>query len=413
MPRQAKFPLINCKYFSWYFRKKSSGVWYADGRHNKGYDLGKPSLNTKDQYEARQRLIELDAYMAVQLGLASESHISSDATADLTLAEGWELYIERCRQPEILEGISARSCQRYQAVRDKHLTFCHNKGYRFWSDITKATTQKYGKWLAEQDYSDNTIVLELNLICAISKWHVEEQRLPPECRFFLKLSKSGETTTYCYSREQVTEMIKYCQSDPDLHWIGRVIVGLATSGMRINELAGLRWSDVDIASKTIRLSDERSRARRQQMGTERRLKGKRGRSIPMHPEFYRAIEGIPRSRDGLIFRGKMGGKIRDRRVLEVLQKNVIENLKSKFPTPPGEIGFANGTVHGLRHYFCSEAYRDGATDAELLDWLGHKDSVIMQRYRHLREEDSRRRMEQISFFDRGDEKDDTIKAANN
>ena len=83
---------------------------------------------------------------------------------------------------------------------------------------------------------------------------------------------------------------------------------------------------------------------------------------------------------------------------------MIETLKHEFPTPQGEAGFADGTVHGLRHFFCSEAYRHGSRDAELLEWLGHRDSVILKLYRHLRREDSHRRMQQINFLGSDDGK---------
>jgi integrase len=92
-------------------------------------------------------------------------------------------------------------------------------------------------------------------------------------------------------------------------------------------------------------------------------------------------------------------------VLEALQGRVIEPLKDELPTPEGEVGFDCGTIHGLRYFFCSEAYRNGAKDAELLEWLGHRDSEIMKLYRHLRREDSHRRMEQISFLGSDDEEE--------
>lgn len=60
----------------------------------------------------------------------------------------------------------------------------------------------------------------------------------------------------------------------------------------------------------------------------------------------------------------------------------------------------------MRHYFCSEAYRNGATDAELLEWLGIRSSKIMNLYRHLRPEDGQRRMEQINFLGSDDEEGD-------
>ena len=92
-------------------------------------------------------------------------------------------------------------------------------------------------------------------------------------------------------------------------------------------------------------------------------------------------------------------------MLEALQDRVIVTLNEEFPTPAGQIGFANGVPHGFPHYFCSEAYRNGATDAELLEWLGHRDSEMMKLYRHLRPEDGQRKMGQINFLGSDDEKD--------
>ena len=200
-------------------------------------------------------------------------------------------------------------------------------------------------------------------------------------------------------------MVAFCRADAGLFWLADVITALATSGLRINELAKLRWTDIDLPSNTIRLTDERARPRRKQTGQERRIKGKRGRALPMNPAFRDVLAALPRHRDGLIFRGQKGGRLSDRRVLKALQDRVIETLKHEFPIPDGETGFADGTIHGLRHYFCSEAYRSGARDAELLEWLGHRDSVILNLYRHLRREDSHRRMEQINFLGSDDGED--------
>ena len=200
-------------------------------------------------------------------------------------------------------------------------------------------------------------------------------------------------------------MVNFCNASPSLVWLAQVITALATSGLRINELANLRWTDIDLPSNTIRLTDEHARPRRKQTGQERRIKGKRGRALPMHPAFRDVLSALPRHRDGLIFRGQQGGRLSDRRVLAALKSRVIEKLKHKFPTPDGETGFADGTIHGLRHYFCSEAYRNGAKDAELLEWLGHRDSEMMKLYRHLRREDSQRRMEQIKVLGSDDGED--------
>ncbi len=396
MPRKPKNAPIVCDNFTWYLRRKSSGVYFADGRINSQCNLGKPSLGTRDREEALRRLRNLDMQKAIELGLVEPER--QDAADDVSIERGWQLYMERCEQPEILEGVSPATRQRYLAVRKKHLEFCAAKSYKKWSEMTKKTTKKYGAWLAKKEYADRTIVLELNLICSIVKWLVEEEHLPSSCRFLLKLSKPEGSTTFCYTKQQVARMVKFCDKTSSLVWLAQVITALATSGLRINELAKLRWTDIDLPSSTIRLTDERARPRRKQTGHERRIKGKRGRALPMHPAFRKVLAVLPRHQDGRVFRGQMGGRLSDRRVLEALQRRVIEPLKEEFPTPAGETGFTDGTIHGLRHFFCSEAYRNGAKDAELLEWLGHRDSEIMKLYRHLRREDSHRRMEQINFL---------------
>lgn len=74
---------------------------------------------------------------------------------------------------------------------------------------------------------------------------------------------------------------------------------------------------------------------------------------------------------------------------------MIVPLKKRFPTPPGEIGFEHGRVHSFRHFFVSEAFRQGATEGEVMEWVEHRDSKMVAHYRHLRKDDSHRRMEQI------------------
>jgi hypothetical protein len=77
---------------------------------------------------------------------------------------------------------------------------------------------------------------------------------------------------------------------------------------------------------------------------------------------------------------------------------VIEPLKSRFPTPAGEIGFESARIHSFRHAFVSQSFLDGASEGENREWVGHTNSGIVERYRHLRNEDARRKMDRIDFF---------------
>ena len=106
-----------------------------------------------------------------------------------------------------------------------------------------------------------------------------------------------------------------------------------------------------------------------------------------------------RGADGRVFHAQRGGQLRPRNVLAAFIRDVIEPLKDKFPTPPGEIGFEHGRLHSFRHYFVSQAFLGGASEGEIREWVGHADSKMVEHYRHLGRKDAVRRMEQITFVD--------------
>jgi integrase len=100
-----------------------------------------------------------------------------------------------------------------------------------------------------------------------------------------------------------------------------------------------------------------------------------------------------------VFHAERGGRLRPNNVLHVFVRNVIEKLKEKFPTPPGETGFEHGRLHSFRHFFVSQAFLGGASEGEIREWVGHADSKMLEHYRHLGRKDALRRMEQINFVD--------------
>jgi integrase len=90
--------------------------------------------------------------------------------------------------------------------------------------------------------------------------------------------------------------------------------------------------------------------------------------------------------------------LRENNALAALKKRVIQPLVKQFPTAEGEIGFEHGTFHSFRHYFTSQCFLGGASEGEVKEWLGHRDSKITEIYRHLRSDDAQRKMRQIDFL---------------
>jgi integrase len=380
--------------FVWHLRCRG-GVYYADGRYNKA-DLGKHSLGTRDRAEALENLKKLDRKKAIELGILVPS--KPPTNADLPIEEGWRIYMEDRKKPQLFGGISEGSAKRYESVRAKHEEFCRKHGILLWQQINAENAEAYGLWLGKQSYADRTTHFEVTEVKTVMNWLIDQKRLSPEHRVVLLLVKPEGCDAYCYTIEQVSDMVLYCKAN-ELVWLADVLIGLACTGLRINELASLRWSDLDQKAGMLRLTDERWSHRRIKLGSARHTKGKRTRCLPIHPDLMKVLVRLPKTVDGLIFHGPLGSKLQDSTVLRNLKDNVIDKLKSKYPTPPGELGFEHGKVHSMRHYFCSESFRNGATEAQLLEWLGHRDSKMVAHYRRLRPDDSKKLMSSMRLLD--------------
>lgn len=394
MSKKPKAREIRAEFFTWRLFVRN-GVYYADGRHE---GLGKHSLSTRSESDALEQLRHLDRSKAEERGVVAGK--ASGPIRSVGLIDGWSLFMAHRNRPQVMGGTSAGTIKRYRAVRDKHIEFCVSRGLKTWDQVDRRTTEAYGSHLAAKEYADRTIYTELTLIVSVVKWLVDEGCLATSSRFSLPLTKPEGSDTYCYSEGEVKAIIARCEADTKLHWLRDIVVALALTGLRIGELGALRWTDIDWTSGTLRLTDERSSVRRKALGTVRTTKGKRGRSLVLLPSFQATLERMQRHPDGRIFHGPGGGKFKQDKVRRVFIRHVIEELKKEFPTPTGEIGFEHGRLHSFRHFFVTEAFRCGRSEAEIMAWVGHRDSKIVALYRHLRVDQNREQWTQLDFIGR-------------
>ncbi len=398
MARPGKGDVINGEYFVWRLFNRD-GVFYADGRGNQP-SIGKHSLNTRDRPEALERLRQLDRLKAVELGKCLPSTIPSDAR--VTISAGWQMYLNHARRPEINGGTSPKTQSRYTAVRDKHEAYCRAHSVEFWDQVDRDQFDGYSRYLNQRKFAPRTLYLELTTIKSVNKYLIRGKRLADSCRLDSSLKRPHGTDTYCYKLTEVQAMVAHCQAHPHLSWMDAVIQSLALTGMRIGELASLKWTDIKLDGAGvpgfISLTDDRASARRQSNFEQRRIKGRRGRIVPIHSALKRVLANLPRHPDGRLFHGPQGGKLKPDTVRNIFVRDVIGPLKSQFPTPKGEVGFADGRLHSFRHYFVSQAFLQGATESEVKQWVGHRDSRVVEIYRHLSDEESRQKLERLNLL---------------
>ena len=375
MPAKQK-KTIQCEHFRWKFGRRTNGVWTADGRSN-SINLGRHSLGTRDEEEARKLLHLLDREMAIRHGLA-DAPVANDRTENpnLRLEDGRKLYVDFISRPRVAGGVRASSQKRYRAVFDKFLFFLREQGIAFWNQMSVEILESYARHLERKGYAFRTQYLELTTLIQTMNWLIRRGHLPAECRIALPLRKpSDDSDTYCYRPEEFHAMLDYCRSQPELQWLADVILALGVTGLRISELRNLRWSDVDLEQEMVKLVDESSRKVRGS-SAPRTVKGGYSRSFPIHPELDKVLRRIPRHADGFVFHGPEGGRLKPDTVRRSLVRDVIEPLADRFPTSSGSIGFRDGRLHSLRHFFCSLCANRGIPERVVMRWLGHRDSRI-------------------------------------
>jgi integrase len=391
MLRKLTNKFVQCRYFRWRLYQRG-GMWHADGRSNKR-DAGRHSLGTRDREEALQQLQELDAKMAVEFKLAPPSAIPTVKAEPVLLEDGRKLYEEHSRRPRAIGGVKQSTQKRNRAVFNKVLDWAKRQGLRAWNDVTESKLTAYATYLEDEGYAPKTIRIELTTIVQAHKWLRKERHLLDAEPLNLTIRKQESERRYCYRRDEVHAMLAHCREQADLAWLVGVIVGLACTGLRISELASLRWSDIDLVTNFIKLVDEGGQPKKSSRA-RRETKSGRSRMLPIHPDLGAILRSLPKH-DQYLFHGPRGGRLKPDTVRNVLIREVIKTLEPKFPSPEDEKGFKDGRLHSFRHYFVSMCANNNIPERVTMEWLGHQDSEMVRHYYHLHDDEARRQMDRL------------------
>jgi integrase len=251
-----KGDLIQGAYYRWLLGKRK-GVFFADGRANRPA-LGRHSLATRDRREAIEAIRKLDLLKAVEAGRADRAMLGRKNEENLPLREGRELYAAHIARARVVGGARPTTAKRYRTVFDKFEIFAKGEGIATWNEVDHSLLERYAAHLDDQGYAYATEYLELTTLKQAVKWFIGEQKLPVDCTIHLPLKKPHGTTTYCWRPVEITAMIRHCDDCPKLRFLGDILLALACTGLRISELASLRWSDVDLGKNIVRLTDDAS-----------------------------------------------------------------------------------------------------------------------------------------------------------
>jgi integrase/recombinase XerC len=139
-----------------------------------------------------------------------------------------------------------------------------------------------------------------------------------------------------------------------------------STGIRVSELVGLDWSDVDFQLGIVRVLGKGSKERIVPIG-EIALQALREYSQDLHKRWQLRCKG-----ETPIFLNNRGGRITTRSAARIVEKHL---KRAGIPVKMGP--------HGLRHSFATHLLNSGADLRVIQELLGHASLSTTQRYTHV------------------------------
>lgn len=265
------------------------------------------------------------------------------------------------------KGRATKTVQKYRFALEEFTRWWEVRGGRSAAKMTENDLWTYRKWLKEEGKSDQTIADRLITVKQMFKWGAGKGKLLAVNPLAdATVPEPPPTPQPCFTPEEVKAIIANARPHER-----PVFAMMAYTGMRVGEVAALRWEDViydrgEYGFINVRLG-----------GSNGTTKGKRARWLPIHPELRQILDSLPRRHETVFTRPKSrycpdGDRPLNHRTLLTSIKRLCKKL-----------GFRNAErfkVHTFRHAFASMCARNQVSYKYALNWMGHRSSDILDMY---------------------------------
>jgi integrase len=185
-----------------------------------------------------------------------------------------------------------------------------------------------------------------------------------------KMLKLAHKTPRFFSQDEAAKLLDVALPQ----WRELLLIALRT-GLRIGELRGLRWSDIDLIRRTVHVQRTSSgKAKFKAMGT---TKSNRARMVPLSPDATAALAALksPKAHpDSLVWPGRTKREARS----EAGCDNAIKRMLKLAGIQERGLGW-----HTCRHTFASWLAIRGVSLRVIQELLGHSSITVTEIYAHL------------------------------
>ena len=276
------------------------------------------------------------------------------------------------RSLKVEKGYSEHTCRAYDHdLREFSAYLAENGivdegGAAFSAAVTPRTLRGYLGVLHKKN-KKKTIARKLAAVRSFFDFLVEREMAAGNPAKRVQTPKQEKTIPACLSVDDTFRLLDAIKTDSLAGKRDRAMFEtLYSCGIRVSELVGMNWFDVDACRKFVRVSGKGGKDRVVPIG-EKSLA-----AIRAYREGLRLEKAVPLDQDGPLFLNRYGGRITARSVGRILDRRIRECGL-----------FTSVSPHGLRHSFASHMLDAGADLRALQEMLGHQKLSTTQRYTHI------------------------------
>ena len=227
--------------------------------------------------------------------------------------------------------------------------------------------------LTEEDYSAATMARKIATLRSFYKWAERRGLADVNPMILIRTPRQSKRLPKAITVEQVEQLLS-APGDADV--LGRrdraMLETLYSTGIRVSELVGLNFLDLDAAGEALRIRGKGKKERLVPLGTHALTAIRRYIDlVEADAKFGQAFAG-ERRKDAPLFINKHGSRLSSRSVRRKLDKYLREAGLDPTISP-----------HTLRHSFATHLLDNGADLRSVQELLGHQSLSTTQVYTHL------------------------------
>lgn len=253
-----------------------------------------------------------------------------------------------------LMGCTSRTVRMYREVMADFLR--SSPGW----PVSALDVHRYVGALRTRGLKPSTIAMRLGVVRAFCEWARQAGMLPENPAKTIRF-RTPKTLPQVPTQDEIVRVLRATGKSWEGTRLRTMVLTMVDTGIRISEVAKLRWGDMDAANQYLTI----------------RGKGQKDRVVPYGYSVAQALnrwmtrQGVVRPED-FVFPTKSGRRLTAGRGFALVQSLGIR-AKLARPISP----------HRLRHFFATQYLRNGGDLETLRQILGHSSLTMVLRYARL------------------------------